>query len=603
MRSGSFGTVLAALLPTLLFTQVAAAQEAPDAPPVTVPPEGMSDAEARRGRGPDGERHREHDEGARHDRRRPPPDGGHGPHAPAGQPGPLAGFHGGVFYLRDRDDNFRLYVQGRMQIDSYNYFGHGVPDTGLKSTIFIRRLRPELTGEFLQGQWQFMLAGDWGATGNDNTDGRTETQAAPPGSAPSAATARYASAQTPVLRAQATDAYLNYRAMEVLQIQVGEFDAPFTMDNRTSDKFIPFMERSLAARAVAVPFNKDIGLMVWGQTEDKLLYYSVGAFNGDGQNRINPDNRADFMGRVFVHPLAKSAGAPLKDLQVGASFRYGRRDSHYVNYDFPLMTTQGNFTFWSPVYAGSKGRTHVIPSAAQTGLAGELRVPVSDFDFTSEFIYVNYQTRESVEGFQTQFTERYGAMKGYSYYAQLGWWPVGKRDVNGLPGYIKPTRVDLSKPDPKDPPRALQVVVKWEQVALKYSSASRGGAEDAKGIDGDIKVNAVSAGVNYWATKHVRLTANYVLNMMPGSAPVAPSTPGGPQQDASQRAVSPANTLQRGVRDDARDTAHSHHEVLFRAAVAFLSAIQRSGLARRLHVGTATRAAQRRGARCPISAR
>lgn len=602
MRSGSFGTVVAAILPTLFFSQVAAAQEAPDAPPVTVPPEGMPDAEARPGRGHDGDRHREQDESARRDRRRPPPDGRPGPHAPAGQPGPLAGFHGGVFYVRDRDDNFRLYLQGRLQIDSYNYFGAGVPDTGLKSTIFIRRLRPEITGEFLK-DWQFMLAGDWGQTGNDNPDGRTETQAAPPGAAPSAASARYASAQTPTLRAQATDAYINYRAREYLQIEVGEFDAPFTMDNRTSDKFLPFMERSLAVRAIGIPSNKEIGLMVWGQTENKLVYYSVGAFNGDGQNRVNPDNRADFMGRVFVHPLVQSASAPLKDLQVGASFRYGRRDSHYVNYDYPAMTTQGNFVFWSPIYTGSKGRTHVIPSAAQTALAGELRVPVSDFDFTSEFVYVNYQTRESVEGFQTQFTERYGAMKGYSYYAQLGWWPVGKRDVNGLPGYIKPTRVDLSKPDPKEPPRALQLVVKWEQVALKYSSASRGGAEDAKGIDGDIKVNAISAGVNYWATKHLRLTANYVLNMMPGSAPVAPSTAGGPQQDASQRAVSPANTLQRGIRDDARDTAHNHHEVLFRAAVAFLTAIARETLGSRARVG-ATRGRPRppRGRR-PISAR
>src|SRR5689334_6671767 len=38
-------------------------------------------------------------------------------------PAPLAGWHGGLFYLRDENDNFRLYLQGRAQIDFYSYFG------------------------------------------------------------------------------------------------------------------------------------------------------------------------------------------------------------------------------------------------------------------------------------------------------------------------------------------------------------------------------------------------------------------------------------------------------------------------------------------------
>src|SRR5262245_26997097 len=66
------------------------------------------------------------------------------PVEPAPAPPPLAGWHGGLFYLRDENDHFRLYFQGRAQVDVYSYFGPGVPDTKQKATIFLRRARPEL---------------------------------------------------------------------------------------------------------------------------------------------------------------------------------------------------------------------------------------------------------------------------------------------------------------------------------------------------------------------------------------------------------------------------------------------------------------------------
>ena len=38
-------------------------------------------------------------------------------------------------------------------------------------------------------------------------------------------------------------------------------------------------------------------------------------------------------------------------------------------------------------------------------------------------------------------------MSGVSYYAQVGWWACGKRDINGQPGYQNPSHVDFTKPD------------------------------------------------------------------------------------------------------------------------------------------------------------
>jgi len=449
-----------------------------------------------------------------------------------------AGSHGGVFYLRNKDDDFRLHVQGRAHIDMFNYFGPGVSETAsLKSTVGLRRVRPELTGEFLQGKWQWMLAGDWG-NGSPST----------------------AAGQTVAIKAAPTDVFLNFHPDGLFNVQIGQYDAPFTMENRTSDKVIPFMERSLAVRALGIPTNKEIGAMVWGETKDKLVFYSLGVFNGEGQNRPNVDNRADMFGRVFARPLVSSGGV-LKDLQIGASGHYGVRDTHFVSYDYPGMTTQGNFTFFGSTYTSSKGLAHIIPAGTQMAFAGEVRLPVDMFDFSGEFVWVKNETREAIDGFTANNSERFGALKGYAYYAQLAVWPMGGREILGNPGYQNPTHVDLKKPD-KPPTTALQLLVKWEQLRVKYDSSSRAGTPDTQNVDGDIKVNAFSLGVNYWATKHVRLTANYVLNMFPGSLPTSSWT-------ADQRARAPGNTLAKGINDDARDNAHVLHELLFRCAVGF----------------------------------
>jgi phosphate-selective porin len=483
---------------------------------------------------------------------------------------PLAGYHNGLFFLRDHHDNFHLYIQGRMHLDWYSYAGGGVPETTLKPTLFVRRVRPEVTGEFL-GHWRFMIAGDFGATALDNPKGTNETQAAAPGVAPTATTGKYASAETTKLGAQATDVFINYRQAPIFNVMLGQMDAPFMMENRTSDKYIPFMERSLAVRAVGIPTNKEIGAMFWGETADRLFFYSLGPYMGDGQNRTNVDSRFDVIGRTFVHPLAASSMAkdnPLRDLQVGASFHYGSRDKKWVYYDYPGLSTQGAYTFWSPTYTGANGATHIIPAGDQIGVAAELRVPVGRFDLTAEGVYIKNGTREAIEGFQATNSERFGDIKGTSYYVMLDYWALGKRDINGVPGYGNPPRLDFSKSDPPEAPQALQLLAKWEQVSLTYSSASRAGVVDPKNIDGDIKVNAFSLGATYWATKHIRVSLNYVYNMFPDSAPTSASAPGGPTQTSTNRALAPGNTLGKGIDDGARDGAHDLHEILARFAVA-----------------------------------
>lgn len=480
---------------------------------------------------------------------------------------PMAGWHNGLFFLRDRNDHFRLYVQARMNVDAYTYFGPGVAPSSLKPTIVLRRIRPELGGELFK-HWNWMLAGDFGTTALDNPKGANELAASSAGVAPTATSGKFAPVQAPAVKAGPTDVWVNFHANDVFNLMIGQYNGPFTMENRTSEKYGNFMERSIVSRDLGIPANKEIGLMAWGELESRHLGYQIGAFLGDGQNRPNVDAGLDGIGRVFVHPFASLPGQ-LKDLQVGGSFRYGRRDPSSVAYDVAGMTTQGNFQFWGPTYAGDKGLTHVIPAGGQLGAGAELRVPVDRFDLQSEIVYVNNGTREAVDGFQTTNAERFGALSGYSYYVQLAVWAMGKRNINGLPGYEIPPTLDFSRTDPDDPPHALQILVKWEQLAVKYAGASRSGTPGVKKLDGDIKANVFSLGANYWFTKHLRLSVNYVVDMFPGAKAVKPAIAGDAKQDAKQRAIGPAQTLNPGQDDHAHDGAGVLHELLFRTAVGF----------------------------------
>jgi hypothetical protein len=296
----------------------------------------------------------------------------------------------------------------------------------LKSTVLLRRARIELGGELMR-DWQWELQTEFGSTAFSNANGATQTAAASVGVAPTAQTARYAAVQGAQYSARPISAYVNYRASPLLNVQVGQFNVPFTMENRTSTNQITFMDRAFAARSWGAPTIRDMGVMLWGATTNNTFYYSGGLFQGEGENRPNADNRGLIATRVYTRPLANSEG-PLSGLQVGGSFKVGMHDRDYVAYDHPAMTTQGGYRFWSSTYTDGVGAgrlVHIIPSGAQLGVAGEVRVPVDRFDLRGELVYLKNNTREGVDGYQLTNTERFGTLKGYAYYVSLSYWVWG----------------------------------------------------------------------------------------------------------------------------------------------------------------------------------
>ena len=451
----------------------------------------------------------------------------------AAEPNARLDYSDGTFYLRSHKDNLVVTVGGRVHIDFYDFAGKGVPHyhrggngTGLKPNLFFRRAILEFGG-MIRKQWFFWMGGNFAVTQLDANQGV-------------------------VSPAGIYDAFAGYMPIPNLKFYFGQYNEPFSMENVTSSRWLDMMERSLTVRTLATPTNKAEGLTAWGETHNKSFEYQLGIFGGDGQNRPNVDDRFDGTLRVLARPFANAEGA-IKRMHIGLDGRTGIRDPHFVRYDTPSLTTPGGYAFWSSAYGKGEQDTRIVQAGRQSAGIVELYVPFERWDFKGEVLYLNEQRREVLASDRSK-SVRGGIMKGESGYAQLSWWILGTPRVNGHPaGYYGMTKL----PDGTtgaEIPYALQAVVRGEVMRLNYDANTRFGDAGGYGATKKVSVNAYQFALNYWATKHVRLTAEYSLYQFPGR-------PLGAMAGAQNQAVAP------GARGNAHD-ARFLNEISLRVGLA-----------------------------------
>ncbi|MET0340132.1 MAG: porin [Polyangiales bacterium] len=468
-----------------------------------------------------------------------PPDAPqHPPPAPIVPPAPIApedpprarvDYSDGTFYLRSREDHVVMVVGGRAHLDVYAFAGEGIAayersnGTGLKPNFLFRRFVLEMGG-IIRKKWFYWLGGNFAPSGVDAN-------------------------QAPVHPGNVYDGFVGYLFRPNLRLYFGQYNAPFTMENVTSSRWLDLMERALTVRTLATPYNKADGLMLWGETAHKHLEAQLGGFGGDGMNRPNIDARFDVMARVLVRPLASRSDA-LQRFHVGGGLRHGRRDADHVRYDAPNLSTPGGYTFWTARHGSGADETHVMPARRQMAFAGEAYLPFARFDLRGEFVYLHEERREALASAR-DVSVRGGALEGFGSYAQLGIWLAGTPRISGHPagtyGVLKvPNDIGAQAP------YALQLVLRGEALRLSYRSNSRFGASQGR-LDARtdaIEVNALQVALNYWATKHVRLTVQHSLYHFPG----VPTT--------DNQALAP------GAKSGSAPDARALHEMSFRAGLA-----------------------------------
>jgi hypothetical protein len=408
---------------------------------------------------------------------------------------PLAGVSDQTAFLRSPDNEFILFPNGRLHLDGY-FFKTGGPKPP-NDTFLVRRARAELAGWI--GKWFYF------AIGGDFASG-------PPAAANPIATATIA----------ATDDFIAICPWgDWAMLQFGQYDAPFTLENRTSDKYFDFMERSVTVRAFGIPSNKEVGWMLHGINPDKNFYYSLAVINGDGQNFRNADNKFDFMGRAWVAPLSFAGPEFLRAITVGGSLWEGDRTNALP---IASQTTQAGYTFlstrWNNAAMGTTAAStyELHQDRRLQAVAAEVNAPVAHkVGVRWELVWKRqpFTVNDVTGGRAPTPLGDGGKLQGWSTYGEAWYWVMGDDRIVGDPGLQLPTR--FKKFGVKPPQPGLMLVARLnylDETVTNYAGTSA--LAGSANVAGQTKVTTLELGANYWHSRRFRATFNYVFNHFGG---------------------------------------------------------------------------------------
>lgn len=306
---------------------------------------------------------------------------------------PLTATFDDGFYLRSREkDLFELRIGGLLQVD-YRYFNYDSDADPDKDKFDIRRARLLLTGHlyrrfFYKFQYEFQGAGS----------------------------------------RNLLDAYVDTSVLPFISFRVGQFKEPFSLEQVTPDKNVPFSER---ATGYYLTPGRDVGLMAHASFWEDRINYGVGIFNGDGlDDTVGGDSDSpEVTGRVVYAPF-RNMGVPLWHwLQIGGSYSYARADRNNVKVE---VRTSGLTTFYNVNSAAKFNIIREVNSRSRYG--AELAWAYGPVLVWGEYINLRFSdVRTSDAEFDINIKEYYGA---------LLWMITGEEPTlnNGVIQAIRPLR-------------------------------------------------------------------------------------------------------------------------------------------------------------------
>ena len=210
-------------------------------------------------------------------------------------------------FVQQRGPELKLVLGGFIHVNfedgDVSAFEGRFGQTALKDRFRLRRARINLTGDFAE-QFDFKMEGDFG-----QSDGTSGSRTA----------------------FSATDVWINWHQFPAAQVKIGQFKAPFGLEQLTPDTALFTIERTLPTGAITP--DRQIGAELWGKPfatiwpdQADLLTYYAGIFNGNGRNITNNDNN-NFMyvGRL-ESTLLKDVFGKGSFLKLGADILNSRDD-------------------------------------------------------------------------------------------------------------------------------------------------------------------------------------------------------------------------------------------------------------------------------------
>ena len=341
-------------------------------------------------------------------------------------------------YVQQRGIELKLvlggYIQANFEGIDVSPFEGRFGSTALKERFRLRRARINLTGDFAE-QFDFKIEGDF-----ENSDGISSSRTAFSG----------------------TDIFVNWHQFPEAQIKVGQWKAPFGLEQLTPDTSLYIIERSLPTGAITP--ERQIGVQLWGKPftnvwpdEKDLLTYYAGIFNGNGRNTtINDNNNFMYVGRLELQPFKGKILGQDSSLKLGADV-LNSRDDKGTNISQSLNLL---------VNADGSLSPYVLPGADErTAWSVDAWLKLGPFDLIGEYLeeYVNGRTVNGVAPGFADFTTN-------GYYITAAYFLI---------------------------PKKLQAAVRWEDLN-----------PGQKGSDG---IHSITGGLNYYIHgDDIKLMVNYI---------------------------------------------------------------------------------------------
>src|SRR5216110_2257880 len=211
-------------------------------------------------------------------------------------------------YVTPRGTEFKLVLGGFVQMNledgDVSAFEGRFGQTALKDRFRLRRARINLTGDFAEN-FDFKVEGEF-----ENSDGISSNRTDFSG----------------------TDIFVNWHQFAEANVKVGQWKAPFGLEQITPDPTLIIIERSLPTGAITP--ERQIGVQVWGKPftniwpgQKDLLTYYAGIFNGNGRNTtVNDNNNFMYVGRLELLPWQCKLLGQKSSLKLGGDVLNSRDD-------------------------------------------------------------------------------------------------------------------------------------------------------------------------------------------------------------------------------------------------------------------------------------
>ena len=259
----------------------------------------------------------------------------------------------------------------------------------------LRRARIQVTGEFTE-QFDFKLEGEFAQSDE-------------------AITVRDATGRTLGSNATRTafgglDVWANWHRFPEFQIKVGQYKAPFGLEQISPDPKLLTAERSEVTSALTP--ERQVGIQIWGKPftnampeQKDLLTYWVGMFNGDGRNiTVNDNDQYMYAGRLELQPWkGKLAGQE-------AWVRFG--GNALTSHDSPgtVLSPAGTLR----VNSDGSLATFTAPSVAERdGYGFDASFHWGPFDLIGEYLSEKYESKSTIPGFVDFRAEGYYVQGSY----------------------------------------------------------------------------------------------------------------------------------------------------------------------------------------------